>query len=95
MALLLAGVLVRNFYPGQSINVCVKTEKPLLAFARVAFLISDFTAYFKNCFLSYRCCCSSALLCAQAYIPCILLLLLFGGEATCSGTRRRSDVGKW
>lgn len=90
-------MVVRNLYHGQTSIICVKTEKPLLSFARVTSLISDFMAYFKNCFLKYKCCCSSALLQAQAYIPCILLLvllLLFGGEAACSGTESCSHVVK-
>lgn len=97
-SLLLSSVVARNFYHGQTSIICVKTEKPLLSFARVTSSISDFTAYFKNCFLNYKCCCSSALLQAQAYIPCILLLLvlllLFGGEAACSGTESCSHVLK-
>lgn len=52
-------------------------------------------AYFKNYFLKFKFCCSSAFLSAQVYIPPIVLLLLFGGEATCSGTESCSDVVKW
>lgn len=65
-------------------------EKPLLLFERVAFLITEFTAYFNNSFLDCTCCCSGALLRSQVHTPGVLLLL-FGGEAACCGMGSCSD----
>lgn len=68
-------MMLRNFHLGQAI-VRVETENPLHSVARVTSLVSDFvilTIAFLNT--------DAALPCAQVYIPCVLLLLQFGGEA--------------